>query len=106
MKVQDSLHFGVVNAIPAKELVCTLGFHTVRDLQKQIEHERQAGAPILADSNGGGYYLSNDPQEISRFVRTLNARARNTAKAAAYLERTIDDLTGQERLAGWYDGQS
>ncbi|MBE6933570.1 MAG: hypothetical protein E7462_00720 [Ruminococcaceae bacterium] len=104
MKVHDSLRYGRENAIPSKILAKALGFQSVRDLQKQIERERAAGAVILCDSHGAGYYLSDDPAELRRFTRTLNARAKNTLKAAESAQRALDDITGQETMAGWYDG--
>lgn len=102
MKVFDSLHYGRENAIPSKVLADALGFQTVRDLQKQIERERAAGAVILSDSHGAGYYLSDDPEELLRFTRTLNARARNTIKAAQSAQMALDVATGQESITGWY----
>lgn len=104
LKVYDSLRYGRENAIPSKLLAEVLGFQTVRDLQKQIERERAAGAVILSDSHGGGYYMSNDPEELLRFTRTLNARARNTIRAAQSAQRALDAASGQESIAGWYDG--
>lgn len=104
MKVRDSLQYGRDNAIPSKVLAEALGYQSIRDLQKQIERERAAGAVILSDPCGGGYYLSNDPEELKRFTRTLNARARNTIKAAQSAQMALDAVTGQERMAGWYDG--
>lgn len=104
MKVYDSLRYGKENAIPSKALADALGFRSVRDLQKQIERERAAGAVILSDPCGGGYYLSNDTDELRRFTQTLNARARNTMKAAESAQRALDAATGQERMVGWYDG--
>lgn len=104
MNVRDSLPFGRENAIPSKDLAEALGFQTVRDLQKAIERERASGAVILSDCHGGGYYLSNDPEELLRFTRTLNARARNTIKAAQSAQRALDAATGQEVMGGWYDG--
>ncbi len=93
MKVQNSLHYGRGNAIPSKVLAEALGYQSVRDLQKQIERERAAGAVILSDPCGG-YYLSNDPEELKRFTRTLNARARNTIKAAQSAQMALDAATG------------
>ena len=103
MKVRDSLRYGRENAIPSKALAEALGFRSVRDLQKAVERERAAGAVILSDTHSGGYYLSNDPAELRRFTRTLNARARNTIKAAQSAQRALDAATGQESMAGWYD---
>ena len=102
-KVYDSLHYGRQNAIPAKLLAESMGFGSVRELQKEIEVERAAGAVILSDPTGGGYYLSNDPVELRRFTQTLYARARNTMKAAESAQRVLDAATGQERIPGWFD---
>lgn len=103
MKVQNSLRYGRENAISSKALAEALGFRTVRDLQKEIERERATGAVILSDPCGGGYYLSNDPEELRRFTRTLNARARNTIKAAQSAQKALDAAIGQESMEGWYD---
>lgn len=95
MKVYDSLKYGRENAIPSKMLAEALGFRSVRELQKVVESERAAGAVILSDPCGGGYYLSDDPEELRRFTRTLNARAKNTLKAAESAQRALDTATGQ-----------
>lgn len=100
MKVFDFLHYGRENAIPAKALAEALGYRSVRDLQKQIERERAAGGVILSDPCGGGYYLSNEPAELRRFTQTLNARAKNTLKAAESAQRALDAATGQESMEG------
>ena len=101
MKVFDSLSYGRENAIPSQALAEILGFKTIRELQKQIERERVAGAVILSDPCGGGYYLSDNPEELRRFTRTLNARAKNTLRAAESAQRALDAATGQESIAGW-----
>lgn len=102
-QVRDSLRYGRASAIASKPLAKALGFRSVRELQKQIERERAAGAVILSDPCGGGYYLSNDPAELLRFTRTLKARASNTIKAAQSAQMALDAATGQESIAGWYD---
>ena len=100
-KVHSALRYGKENAVPSKVLAEVLGFRTVRDLQKQIEQERAAGAVILSDPCGKGYYLSNDPVELRRFVNTLNARAANTIRASESAQRALNEATGQEQLEGW-----
>ena len=102
LKVREALPLGRENAIPAKALADALGFPTTRELRKQIERERAAGAVILSDCHRGGYYLSNDPEELRRFTRTLTARAKNTAKAAQSTQIALDAATGQERMEGWW----
>ena len=101
--VRDSLRYGKAAAIASKPLAEALGFRSVRELQKQIERERSAGAVILSDPCGGAYYLSDDPAELLRFTRTLEARARNTITAAESAHRALDAATGQESMEGWYD---
>lgn len=100
--VYESLKHGKENAIKSKALAEALGFRTVRDLQKQIERERAAGHVIISDPCGGGYYLTEDPAELARFAKTLNARARNTIKAAQSAQMALDAATGQERMKGWW----
>lgn len=102
MKVCDSLPFGRENVIPAKALVEALSFPSDRDLRKQIERERTADAVILSDCHRGRYYLSNDPEELRRFTRTMNARAKNIAKAAKSAQEALDAATGQEKMEGWW----
>lgn len=98
MKITDYLPTGKENAIPSKELAARLGFDTVRDLQRAVERERQSGAVILSTcSDGGGYYLSNDPLEIAAFIRTLNTRANNTLRSLESARAALDELTGQDR---------
>ena len=99
--VRDSLRYGKAAAIASKPLAEALGFRSVRELQKQIERERSAGAVILSDPCGGAYYLSDDPAELLRFTRTLEARARNTIKAAESAHSAQDAATGQESMEGW-----
>lgn len=100
--VYDALQFGRKNATPAKALMQLLGFKTKRDLQKQIERERNAGLVILADFESGGYFKSNDPDELRQFTRTMNAKARNTLRALESAERALDAATGQQRMEGWW----
>lgn len=102
--VYASLQYGRKNAIRFATLARLLGYKTVRELQKQVEAERAAGYVILCDSQGAGYYLSDDPEELRRFVNTLNARAANTRKAAESAQRALDATTGQQRMEGWFDG--
>ena len=106
-KVYEALHYGRKNAIPSKVLAARLGFRSVRDLQKAIEAERGDGAVILSDPCGGGYYLSDDPVELRRFTQTLNARAKNTLKAAESAQKALDAAAGQLRMPGWFthDGE-
>lgn len=99
-KVYQALGYGRINAVRSADLAKLLGYKSIRELQKQVEVERAAGYVILCDSQGAGYYLSNDPVELRRFTRTLNARAANTLKAAESAQRALNEVTGQICIEG------
>lgn len=96
------LPIGRERAISSEALAAVTGCKSVRELQKRIERERLAGAVILSDTHGGGYYRSDDPAELRRFVRTLNARAKNTLRAAESAQMALNTIEGQERIGGWF----
>ena len=99
MKITDYLPTGKENAIPSKTLAEILGFDTVRELQKAIERERQAGAVILSTcTEGGGYFLPANETEIREFIRTLSNRAKNTRRSMESALVALDGMTGQMRL--------
>lgn len=97
-KVADLLPRGAENAIPTRELMKLAGFRTARQLQKEIERERAAGALILSASTGG-YYLpsvgTTGRAEILRYERTLHARAVNTLRTLKTARRALRTLDGQ-----------
>ena len=98
----DILPIGRERAISSEALAAVTGCKSVRELQKRIERERLAGAVILSDTHSGGYYRSDDPAELRRFVRTLNARARNTLRAAESAQMALNTIEGQESIGGWF----
>ena len=82
MDIVELLPTGEANAIPSKELAARCGFRSVRDLQSFIESERCAGKIIASKSrNGGGYFKPADISELRSYVRTCEARARNTFRS-------------------------
>ena len=95
LKIADFLPRGAENAVPSRYLVNILGFRSVRDLQKAIERERNAGAVILSTcTDGGGYFLPDSPEEIRRFIRTLSSRARNSDKALESARAELQRIEG------------
>ena len=57
-----------------------------REIRRQIERERRAGALIISD-NRSGYYLTDDPAEAQRFARSMKHRAREILRTARAIER-------------------
>ena len=103
--VEGFLLRGEQNAIETERLVALTGFRNARELQREIERERRNGALILSRSDGeGGYFLPSEglagQHEISRYVRTLRARALNTLRTLRAADAALADFEGQIMLEG------
>ena len=88
MRVAEYLGTGKAEAVTAKDLCKALGIRP-RDLSRQIERERRAGAPICASCNASapGYYLASSGGELADYVRSLDRRIKE-------VKRTRDALAG------------
>ena len=101
--VEAFLPRGERNAVSTLQLVALTGYHSARELQKQIEIERGRGALILSRSgNGGGYFMPSageaGKREIAVYVRTLRARALNTLRTLKTARAALAQIDGQESL--------
>ena len=101
--VEAFLPQGEANAVCTAQLVALTGYRSSRELQKEIERERAAGALILSRSgDGGGYFLPDTGEagkrEIAAFVRTVNARAVNSLRTLKAARRALAELDGQEEM--------
>ena len=72
--VHERLLKGPENAVPLKHLAALLDMDE-RSVRAQIARERKAGHIIISD-NEHGYFLPSSAEEISRFSRSMNHRAR------------------------------
>lgn len=101
---------GSENAISRRDLARLWGYSD-REARRQIAEFRAApgedGSVILSSSSApSGYWRSNDPAEIRRFVREVEARARSTfaaLKAARHALRRLE-AAGQENF--FQEGQN
>lgn len=64
--IEDYIGYGPESAITRQELVMITG-HNDRLIRDVIGKMRKEGIPVV--NFGKGYYISNDPDEIKRFVR-------------------------------------
>lgn len=101
--IENLLLYGWENGQTLKDLVHITQWPE-RAVRKQIEVERRAGALIISD-NAHGYFLTDDPAEAQRFVRSMKNRAaqiRQTAtaveKAAGLTQHEPQQIEGQEVL--------
>lgn len=93
------LPIGKENAISTAELVQLVGCGSVRILQERIAYERNHGA-IICSGSGRGYWRPKDRQEIQEFVRTMDARALNTLRAAKSARAALKVPEGQRVIEG------
>ena len=80
-----------------------LGYKSLRLLSRQIQRERLAGAPICAAVSGDsrGYYLTDEPAELRRYISALDRRLREVRRTRDACGDTLRRMTGQEVLKGW-----
>ncbi|HIU43427.1 MAG TPA: hypothetical protein IAB67_03935 [Candidatus Ventrousia excrementavium] len=81
MKIEALLSRGRAGAVPMVQLVAWTGLDS-RSIRQLIERERRQGAPILSD-NRSGYFLAGSPEEVERFSRSMEHRAREILRTAA-----------------------
>ena len=101
---RTDIPFGVKSALSRRDLARLWGCSD-REARRQIAEFRAApvedGSVILSSSSApSGYWRSNDPAEIRRFIREAEARARSTfasLKAARHALRRLE-AAGQENF--------
>lgn len=97
--IMSLLPVGRENAISTTDLVRLTGCVSVRELQQRIADERNRGA-LICSGSGKGYWQPKDREEIRQFVRTMNARALNTLKAAKSAREVLKVPAGQQSIEG------
>ncbi|MBQ8667710.1 MAG: hypothetical protein IJ526_12750 [Lachnospiraceae bacterium] len=94
--IQELLNTGKANAMTTTQIMTACGFKHIREVSRQIEHERADGAIICSTtSEGGGYYLPADRMEIAEFVGSMDRRAKNIFKAVKSAKRFLKIPEGQ-----------
>lgn len=105
--IESFLPRGAENALSTAYLVQLTGCSSARMLQKAIEAERERGVLILSATTGGYFlpdYGEKGKREIAEYVRTLQARALNTLKAAKAARKALEVLEGQATI--YYEGNA
>lgn len=105
----ELLHQGEANAIKGNSFRQLAGFDTIRELRREIERERNAGAVIL--TSGAGYFLPELDEagqltergyhDTQRFCATHRAKAEGTKRSAQSAELALENYhAGQLSLFG------
>ena len=88
IRIADLLPHGAENGVNLHHLEKMTGLDG-REVRRQIERERRAGA-LIVSNNKDGYYLTDDPAEAQRFARSMQHRAREILRTA----RAIEEAAG------------
>lgn len=83
-KIVDLLSYGSENGVTLHHLEKMIGAPG-REIRREIERERRAGALIVSD-NRHGYYLADSPAEAQRFARSMRRRAAEISRTARAIE--------------------
>ena len=86
----------IENAITADEIKTRTGLKR-RDITRSIQRERLAGKPICAtnDSHNPGYFLTDDPAELQRYITTLDRRVREIRKTRSAMQKTMHRIESE-----------
>ena len=84
LKISSLLSHGAENGVTLRHLE-KLADLPGREVRRQIERERRAGALII-NNNQHGYFLTDDPAEAQRFARSMQHRAREILRTARAIE--------------------
>ena len=85
-------------AVTARELSDWLGI-SPRYVTRQIQAVRKAGISVCASCGEPlGYFITDDPVILARYIKTLEGRLREIHATLTALTRTLDTMTGQQRI--------
>ena len=89
--------------VTAAQLAAALGMKDPREITRRVQLERLHGIPICAscDAERPGFYLARNPEELDRYLKSLDRRIRMVSATFKALELARDEWRGQMRLDGW-----
>lgn len=102
-RVWPLLGIGADNALSRSKLAEVLQV-TERDVRRLVSRERRAGLPICSSVERMGYYRPATLGDVEMVERSMRRRARETAAVADALRRSLDEMSGQERIEEVLDG--
>ena len=81
-----------------RELAERMGI-TTRTVEEMVQVERLSGSPIL--SNGDGYWLTDDPEQVASMAARLHRRATTIHDTATALAATAEKLAKRDDRTLW-----
>lgn len=111
LKISDFLGIGAETGLTIRDLERITG-KPGREIRREIQQERLAGAPILAD-NRNGYFLPRNELEKQICVKSMFRRASEIEKSAAAIfsaevcpVQVVQKSSAQpiqDTMPGWFD---
>lgn len=93
MNICDFIPKGKANAVTREQLRHRLNLPD-RTIRNMIEKARREGALIVNQSDGAGYYISDDLCDLKRQFRTNRSRAMSILVQQKHLRRKIKEMEG------------
>lgn len=94
MSIVDYIPFGEENAVKRFELMDKI-MRPDREIRRMIEDARRSGVIILNLSNGNGYFRPDKKEEILRYIRQEEARARSIHRNLKAAKKALKAIDGQ-----------
>lgn len=94
--IYNSLPHGKKNAVSADHLCALYGLRSKRELRKQIQSERMAGALIA--SGDTGYFIPDDRTELLEYVHRYEQMAKSMFAMLKFARATLKEYENQTEL--------
>lgn len=97
MNIADFIPVGKENAV-TREQLCRLTGLSDRVNRKLIEIARTEGVIIVNDSDGEGYYISEEEADIRRQINTNHHRAMSILRQQKLLRQKLRELSNAGQM--------
>lgn len=95
MDILQYIPHGKGNAITSRELGKLLGIHE-RTAREEMKRLVRKGVPIMSSSQGKGYWITDDWDEVGAFLKEHENRVKTERLNVAELKRRYDEHMGYE----------
>ena len=89
-QLAEIVPFGRENAISRAELAARL-YLSDRQMRRAVSQARREGLCIINDQTGGGYYRSDNADDLKRQLRSTHNRALSLLRQEKYLKERIKE---------------
>lgn len=96
MKLLDYIPTGAENAMETRELLRLSGLPSIRVLRQEVHKLREQGHVICSSTEPpAGYFIAANPKEAARFIRSMESRRREIARAIQAAQKYMQEAGGE-----------